>query len=92
MDPPAQAGGLVYGSVRKCSIGAKLRVPIVWLDDMKGVTCDFGSVGLEFFSLDQPSAVIRLQWAFDKPEEWQAVVDWAEHLRAFLEQCLAAAN
>jgi hypothetical protein len=70
--------------------GAKLRVPIAWLDEMKAVTCDVGSVGFEFFSLDQPPAAIRLQWAFDKPAEWQPVVDWVVQLRKFLERCLAA--
>ncbi|HYV39292.1 MAG TPA: hypothetical protein VE988_26625 [Gemmataceae bacterium] len=72
--------------------GAKLRVSIAWLDAMKAVTCDVGSVGFEFFSLDQPPAVIQLQWAWDKPEEWQPVVEWVKQLRTFLEKCLANAE
>jgi hypothetical protein len=70
--------------------GARFRVPVVWLDPMVAVTCDVGSVGVEFFSLDQPPAIISLQWAFDKPADWEPVVDWTSQLRKFLELCLAA--
>ena len=40
--------------------GARLFIPLVWMDEMKAVTCDVGSVGFEFFSQDQPPAVLRM--------------------------------
>ena len=70
--------------------GSRLQVPVVWLDQMVAVTCDAGSIGVEFFSLDQPPAVIRFQWAVDRPAEWEPLVEWAEQLRRFFELCLAA--
>jgi hypothetical protein len=68
--------------------GARFRVPVVWLDQMVAVTCDSGSVGVEFFSLDQPPAMISLQWAVDKPAAWEPVVDWTNQVRRFLQLCL----
>ena len=63
-------------------------VPLVWMDEMKEVTCDVGSVGFEFFSRDQPPAVLRLVWSSDTPEQWNPVKEWVARLRDFLEYCL----
>jgi hypothetical protein len=65
--------------------GAALAIPVVWLDPMKAVTSDCGTVGFDFFSKDGPPAVLRLSWSHDTPEQWEPVKDWIFRLRAFLE-------
>jgi hypothetical protein len=60
------------------------RLPVIWLDDMIAVTCDVGAVGFEFFSRDQPPAVLKLQWSWDKPAAWEPVAEWFAKLRGFL--------
>jgi len=70
------------------------RVPVVWLgpEDRESVTTDVGDLGFEFFSREQPPAVLRLQWSFEMPESWPPIVDWFEKMRNFLVGCLPAAN
>jgi hypothetical protein len=69
---------------------ASFRVPVIWLDDILAVTTDVGAVGFEFFSEDQPPAVIRLQWSDVKPKSWEPVAEWFGRLWRFLESCLPA--
>src|SRR5262249_5642667 len=54
------------------------RLPVVWLDAMTAVTSSVGAVGFEFFSLDQPPAVLKLQWSCDTPPAWEPVVAWLQ--------------
>lgn len=68
--------------------GLDLRVPLVRLSNKGSVTTDVGSVGFEFFTLDQPQAKVGLEWSFDPPSEWQPAIEFATQLRAFLESCL----
>ncbi len=70
---------------------ASLSVPVVWLDEAVGVTCDVGTRGFDFFSRDQPPAVLRLEWSQDKPATWGPIVEWFIRVRVFLEGCLAQA-
>jgi hypothetical protein len=72
--------------LREAALGT---IPVVWLDPMKAVTSDCGTVGFEFFSQDGPPAVLRLTWSYDTPEQWEPVKDWVTRLRAFLESCFA---
>lgn len=67
-------------------------VPVVWLDERLRITTDVGAVGFEFFSRDQPPAVLRLQWSNAPPPDWQPVVEWYTRLRDFLMRCLADAK
>jgi hypothetical protein len=55
------------------------------------VTSDVGSVGFDFFTLDQPPAKLSLEWSFDPPAEWRAALAFVAKLRAFLESCLGGA-
>jgi hypothetical protein len=64
------------------------RVPVAWPNARESVTSGGGSVGFEFFSRDQPPASLRLEWSFETPAAWQAVIDWYARLRQFLESCL----
>lgn len=68
--------------------GLALRVPLVRLSNKVSVTTDVGSVGFEFFTLDQPQAKASLEWSFDPPSEWQPAIEFATRLRAFLESWL----
>jgi hypothetical protein len=68
------------------------RVPVVWLDNDGSVTCDAGSQGFEFFSRDQPPAILRLEWSFDTPPEWKPVLEWYRRLCEFLENCFPGAT
>jgi hypothetical protein len=68
---------------------ASFQVPLVWLDSEMAVTTDVGAVGFDFFSLDGPPAVLRVQWSCDRPPEWEPVVAWADRLRGLLQGCLA---
>jgi hypothetical protein len=70
------------------------RVPVVWLgrEDRESVTTDVGARGFEFFSREQPPAVLRLQWSAEMPAEWLPITKWFENVRNFLVGCLAATN
>jgi hypothetical protein len=72
--------------------GANLFIPLVWMDEMKAVTCDVGAVGFEFFSRDDLPAALRLVWSFDTPDQWNPVKEWVTCLRSFLERCLQSAK
>jgi hypothetical protein len=37
----------------------------------------------------QPLAVLRLEWSWDRPAEWDPIMAWWERLRRHLESCLA---
>jgi len=69
---------------------AAFRVPIVWLrpEGRESVTTDIGAVGFEFFSREQPPAVLGLQWSYDMPESWRPITEWFERMRKFLVACL----
>ena len=64
---------------------ARFRVPVMWFGDTESVTSDVGGRGFEFFSRDQPPAVVTLEWSFDTPAEWEPVLEWCGRLRRFLE-------
>jgi hypothetical protein len=66
------------------------QVPVVWPDQKNAVSTDVGAVGFEFFSRDQPPAVLRFQWSLDKPAVWEPIAEWSGQLRQFLESCLSA--
>jgi hypothetical protein len=68
------------------------RVPLVWLSISASCTTDVGSAGFEFFSRDQPAAVLRLEWSFVMPESWRPIVGWVEKMRNFLIGCLPPAS
>lgn len=68
--------------------GKDLFIPVVWMDEMKAVTCDVGAVGFEFFSRDQPPAVLRVTWSYDTPNQWEPIKEWIARLRVFLEHCI----
>ncbi len=65
-----------------------IKVPVTWINHTKSVTCDVGRQGFEFYSQDQPPAVLRLQWSDVTPLEWGPIIDWCGRLRQFLENCL----
>jgi hypothetical protein len=67
-------------------------IPVVWLPSTCTVTTDVGAVGFEFFSQDQPPAVLRLQWSDSRPASWEPVVEWFDRLRAFLAACLSGST
>jgi hypothetical protein len=62
-------------------------VPVVWLDEMQSVVTDVGAVSFEFFSQDQPPAVLRLQWSYEKPASWEPIATWFIRLWKLLEDC-----
>jgi hypothetical protein len=68
--------------------GLDLRLPLLFLHDAGSVTSDVGSVGFDFFTLDQPQAKVSLEWSFDPPAEWQSAIAFIGKLQAFLENCL----
>jgi hypothetical protein len=68
---------------------ASFRVAPVWLEPRRAIRCDVGSVGFDFFGLDDPPAIMRFQWSVDPPGEWTPLVQWAGRLRRFLEGHLA---
>ena len=78
--PPDRLAGLLGEA-------AALRVPVTWFNDTDSVTSDVGGRGFEFFSRDQPPAVVTLEWSCDTPPEWEPVLEWCGRLRQFLEGC-----
>ena len=68
---------------------ALFRVPLTWFGDAEAVTSDVGGRGFEFFSRDQPPAVVTLEWSYDTPPEWEPVLEWYGRLRQFLEDCFS---
>lgn len=67
----------------------QFRLPVVWFNsESESVTSDAGSYGFEFFTHDQPPAVLRLTWSYNIPPEWEPVQEWFWRLRQFLESCL----
>lgn len=68
---------------------ARLRVPVTWFSATESVTSDVGARGFEFFSHDQPPAVVTLEWSYDTPAEWAPALEWCGRLRRFLEGCLS---
>ena len=60
------------------------RVPVVWFDPRERISSDVCAVGFEFFSGDQPPAVLRLQWSDGKPFAWEPIAEWWGRLRNFL--------
>jgi hypothetical protein len=68
---------------------SSIRIPVIWRDDIEAISTDVGAVGFEFFSADQPPAVVRLQWSHGKPKTWEPIAEWFSRLRAFLDGCLS---
>ena len=68
--------------------GLGLHVPLVRLSDAMSVTSDVGSVGFDFYTLDQPQAKVSLEWSFDPPGEWKAAIEFVARLQALLEDTL----
>jgi hypothetical protein len=67
-------------------------VPAVWLQSVSTISSNQYPEGFEFFSLDQPPAVLRLQWSDGMPESWGPILEWWRRLHDFLRGCLAAAT
>lgn len=59
-------------------------VPAVWLKDTGAVTTSGGTFGVEFFSREQPAAVVRLEWSSSMPPTWAPIIGWTERMRRFL--------
>ena len=68
------------------------RVPIVWLQKTLGITSDAETMGFEFFSSDQPPAILRLTWSESVPDSWKPMIEWWQRVWTFLEECLAKAT
>lgn len=68
--------------------GLSLRVPVVRLSEAMSVTSDVGSVGFDFYTLDQPQAKVSLEWSFDPPGEWKAAIEFVARIQALLEDTL----
>jgi hypothetical protein len=68
------------------------RVPVVWLAGSQGLITGIGSRGFEFFSREQPSSVLRLEWSFEPPATWRLILDWAAKLEEFLLNCFPPAD
>lgn len=81
--PPAELAALLKEATA-------FRVPVVWLspEGCESVTDDVGARGFEFFSREQPPAVLRLQWSCEMPKSWRPIIDWFEKIRSFLVSCL----
>jgi hypothetical protein len=47
--------------------GLALRIPLVEMRELVSVTTDVGSVGFDFFTLDEPQARVSLEWSFEPP-------------------------
>jgi hypothetical protein len=70
--------------------GCAFRVPVAWPSRTESITSGAcGCSAYEFFTRDQPAAVLQLGWSFDPPAVWEPVVEWYARLRAFLAGCLA---
>ena len=69
--------------------GEGIRVPLLTFADNLSVTTDAGSAGFDFYTTDQPPAVIRLEWSFEIPDELKPAVEWAGRFRDFLNQFFA---
>ena len=65
-----------------------IRMPAAWFWNDESVTASAGRVGFEFYSRDQPSAALKLEWSYATPPEWQPFLTWSRRLRRFLEGCL----
>jgi hypothetical protein len=65
-----------------------LSVPIIRLTYSDSVASDVGSMGFEFFTLNQPKAIVSLEWSWDSPKEWAPAIEFAGRLQHFLESCL----
>jgi hypothetical protein len=73
--------------------GCALRVGVAWPSRaVSMVSGDCGTAGYEFFTRDDPPAVLRLAWSFRPPYEWDVVAEWYARLRGFLDRCLAGAD
>src|SRR6266851_4800350 len=51
--------------------GRHLSLPITKLTYDESITSDVGSMGFEFFTLNQPQARVRLEWSAYPPKEWE---------------------
>jgi hypothetical protein len=71
---------------------ASFSVPVIWLQERAHITTDSGTAGLDFFSRDDPPAVLKLQWSDGMPDSWKPVTQWWEFCLTFLEDCLAKAG
>jgi hypothetical protein len=72
--------------------GCAFRVPVAWPARCESSVCgNVGSTAYEFFTRDQPPAVLRLEWLHPPPEAWESVIEWYDQLHGLLADCLAAA-
>jgi hypothetical protein len=72
--------------------GRHLSLPIIKLSYPESITSDVGSIGFDFFTLNQPQAKVSLEWSADPPKEWEPAIDFANRLQKFLETCLEKSN
>jgi hypothetical protein len=63
-------------------------VPLICLQPRAAAPGDARTRGLEFFSPNEPPALLRLQWSDLTPREWDPVLKWLGKLKAFLLTCL----
>ena len=72
-----------YDYLRKI---AACTIPAISLQDPResSVSTDVGSMGFEYFSLNQPPAAIKYQWADTTPREWEPILNIVNELREFL--------
>jgi hypothetical protein len=68
--------------------GQKLKIPLVWPQTTQSVSADCSTEGFEFFSSENPPAILKLQWSSATPLAWDPVKDWLRGLRQFLEESL----
>jgi hypothetical protein len=63
-------------------------IAVITLHEGGECTDDVGSEGFKYYSNDQPSAQISMQWSDDYPADWAPVVTAIENLKQFLTTCL----
>ena len=68
--------------------GCAFRVPVAWPGSWSVTSGPEWSESYEFFTRDQPAAVLRLKWFYPPPGVWQPVGEWYARLSKFLTRCL----
>jgi hypothetical protein len=68
---------------------SRFELPVAWFGDRARFMLDVGSVGVEFFGNSHSHAVLRLEWAVERPTNWEPVIAWHWKTRKFLEACLS---
>lgn len=65
------------------------QIAAINLQDDGAAADDVSSFGFEYFSRDQPSATIRLEWSCHFPADWAPVIQTVEKIKKLLLGCLS---